>query len=158
MDVLRSRNIQISVILARSEFSVFLIYKEKRGCHRGLRWSNVPFVEVVLQKFIQFCLFCQGKIVDLKRFWFESFLHFDLVVPRPFVGEAICSVLIEYIQVFMVFQWYLLFNREFCYELFVEFIIFFSFFPITFSLSFITLSYLSPSIPIPSNAYMYINP
>ena len=45
-----------------------------------------------------------------------------------------------------------------CYELFVEFIIFFPFLFTIFSFPLVTLSYFSCSIPISSNAYVYINP
>ena len=81
--------IQISVVLAGSKFSIFLIDKEKWRSHWWLRWFYVSFLQVFFEKFVQFDLFCWCEIVVLEWFWFESFLHFNLVVPRLRFRESV---------------------------------------------------------------------
>src|SRR5271168_422093 len=55
--VLDSSFIEYSIILTGSQFSIFLVDKEKWRCHGRFRGSDVSFLEIVVNKVLEFSLF-----------------------------------------------------------------------------------------------------
>jgi hypothetical protein len=100
-----------SVVLDRTELSIFLLDEEERGGIRALGWANVTFLHVFLYKLLQFLLLELGKGVDLSGYgaWGIGF-QFDGMVPDSWFREALGRLFAENLVVALVSVWYWVFG------------------------------------------------
>ena len=97
--------IEISVVLAEAEFTVFLLDKEERGCLRGARWTDLSCSWILFEKVLGSFLFIGGKWVDFAYFRYEGFVEIDLVVVGLGRGDVVSCFFREDLGEVSIFRW-----------------------------------------------------
>ena len=87
--------IEVAVVLARAEFSIFLFDEEERGCLVGVQWANFSCNKVFSKEVLSCFLFVEGERVDFAYLRHEGFIHIYFMIIGTGGGNMICGFLGE---------------------------------------------------------------
>jgi hypothetical protein len=94
--------VKLSVVLTGSKGSVLLLDKEERSGLGGDRGTDVAFLQVVLEKGVEFAIFSRRETINLPPLWLEVGFEINAVIPGSRSGKAGCGLFVEYGKVLMI--------------------------------------------------------
>ena len=97
--------VEVLVVLAGVEFTIFLLDKEERRCLGGVRGANFSCSEVFFEEVFGGFLFVRGERVYFAYLRHEGLIKVDLVVIRLGRGDMVSCFFQEDLGEVGIFRW-----------------------------------------------------